>query len=463
MKLLKLGSRAQSKSSTHYRRNAQLYSIPLNEETLIYAPYEKTVAILTKGEFNHLKAYEFPNSKTPKEFFEAELYIGEGCQLPFTDKSMDRGAELRPTELILTMTNACQLRCKYCHSSSGELALSLPHVTADPALFMIGAYPSISRLLFHGWGEPTLLMPTIRKIVESSRKRITGLDITTNGVYYKRRKEYVDFLVENNFTVMVSYDGAPDLTDGQRLTANGESSNSEVIKTINALVRRYNNNKSCDSITVRITVSKLGERRIPEMVKHLHSMGVRKALIQPIIPSGRAENSVCEGASPPDLYAFSDSLLEAYYIGKEIGFQVSSSLLSFLSKPRCNFCSIAPLKAIGLTPELKLSACLEYTQNSSPFIVGELAKENGAFKVRLDEVKIISLRRRNGNLLDWCKSCPVKCGGGCAKVSWERHGNITVPGESDAYCDARVETLFKLLKHELLTSGCTSKTPNLVI
>jgi hypothetical protein len=66
------------------------------------------------------------------------------------------------------------------------------------------------------------------------------------------------------------------------------------------------------------------------------------------------------------------------------------------------------------------------------------------------------MKNRSGDLLPDCPSCLVKCGGGCAKKSWESFGDLVHSGENKQYCDSRRKVLEQFLKNLLL--GQTKST-----
>lgn len=115
-------------------------------------------------------------------------------------------------QVIVKVTDACNLRCKYCYNTGSEYQhnrLSLERV--EKLLFLLVKKYNIINLIWHG-GEPlTLGLDYFRQAMDiEQRVRIqTGVVIEnciqTNGTLIDR--EWIRFFREHQFHVGVSYDG----------------------------------------------------------------------------------------------------------------------------------------------------------------------------------------------------------------------------------------------------------------
>ena len=157
-------------------------------------------------------------------------------------------------QLILIITENCNLRCKYC-AYSGHYFNMRPHqersMTTDIAKKAIEMYfqgfieskaknpyliPTIS---FYG-GEPLLNFNLIRNTVIIARRRYRGkilFTITTNGTVLTN--EVMDFLYENDFVVSISLNGPSSEHDRTRVFPNGEGSFQTVWGNLQKLRSRY--------------------------------------------------------------------------------------------------------------------------------------------------------------------------------------------------------------------------------
>lgn len=114
---------------------------------------------------------------------------------------------------------------------------------------------------FYG-GEPLLNMDLIKETVLYVKERFPNtsyrFNLTTNGLLINK---YMDFLVENDFKIMISLDG-DEIHNSYRVTHNGENSFNTIAKNLDFLISKYNdyflNNVTFNSL--------LHDRNNPESV-----------------------------------------------------------------------------------------------------------------------------------------------------------------------------------------------------
>lgn len=157
-------------------------------------------------------------------------------------------------QLVLEVTDACNLRCKYC--AYGELYEDYDKrhnrkMCFDMARSMIDyLYPlwsskyntssqQILYISFYG-GEPLLNMPLIEKVVEYTKglkvsHRSIRFSMTTNAMLLDR---YMDFLMEKDFSLLISLDGNR-RNDSYRVDHLGQPSFDRVVRNVDLLKERY--------------------------------------------------------------------------------------------------------------------------------------------------------------------------------------------------------------------------------
>ena len=157
--------------------------------------------------------------------------------------------------IILCITERCNLRCDYCCYSGqfeGQRAHGIRTMSFETARKAVDAHLAsrqkngIAAVSFYG-GEPLLEFSLIKEIVhyakEQAQKRSKKLvfSITTNGTLLDDEK--IHFLVENNFSVLVSLDGPQSLHDRYRVFAGNkrEGSFETVMKNLKRFVELYPN------------------------------------------------------------------------------------------------------------------------------------------------------------------------------------------------------------------------------
>lgn len=137
-------------------------------------------------------------------------------------------------KVTIWVTNACNLRCKYCYEGLDKCCESMTLNTAEATIkwiknTMLENGCSILVVRFHG-GEPMLNFPLIKFFVKNLKggKNFTVLyEMTTNG--YDVSKEQIDYICKNIDELSVSMDGIKAVHDSYRININGEGTYDRVL------------------------------------------------------------------------------------------------------------------------------------------------------------------------------------------------------------------------------------------
>lgn len=166
-------------------------------------------------------------------------------------------------DLILNVTEDCNMRCTYC-SFSGSYFYERGH--QDKSMDLKMAKQVVDFFRFHSrkrkrvyysfyGGEPLLSFPLIRKVVqyvnsiESDRELFFGL--STNGTVFN--DGLIDFLVENKFSLTVSLNGPEKAHDRYRVFASGGPTFERIIQCLKRIRNRdeeYYNQKVAFNVTI---------------------------------------------------------------------------------------------------------------------------------------------------------------------------------------------------------------------
>lgn len=162
---------------------------------------------------------------------------------------LEHDAEYKLHQLILQVTQQCNLRCEYCAYSGiyeGSRTHSSRRMTFDTAKRAIDFFLDHSlensdiSIGFYG-GEPLLEFDLIRQCVKYVKENCEGkrvrFSMTTNGTLLKG--ERADFVAENEFSTSISLDGAKEEHDACRKFPDGTGSFDIVIKNVENLMKRY--------------------------------------------------------------------------------------------------------------------------------------------------------------------------------------------------------------------------------
>jgi uncharacterized protein len=162
---------------------------------------------------------------------------------------IDQYLETRMKQLILQVTQQCNLRCGYC-AYSGIYDKNRTHSnkrmafdTAQKAIdFFLERNTELSDVVisFYG-GEPLLEFELIKQCVEYAKSQVEGkrirFSMTTNGTLLTNR--VIEFLVKNEFSLAISLDGSKQEHDANRKLANGGGSFDVIIGNIERIQKHY--------------------------------------------------------------------------------------------------------------------------------------------------------------------------------------------------------------------------------
>ncbi|HEX7681571.1 MAG TPA: radical SAM protein [Thermoanaerobaculia bacterium] len=157
-------------------------------------------------------------------------------------------------QLVLVVTEDCNLRCSYCYYSDSytlsrnRTSRQLSFETGKKAIdyFFANAAPKVASnpmrklaINFYG-GEPMMAQRTLRELVLYAKAHAPAelvFAVTTNGTMLCG--DIVDFLVENGFHILVSLDGPKEDHDRNRVYSNGQGSFEKIVENLRAFNTRY--------------------------------------------------------------------------------------------------------------------------------------------------------------------------------------------------------------------------------
>ncbi len=230
----------------------------------------------------------------------------------------------RLTQIILEVTERCNMRCTYCIYSP-SFSQKRDHGTKDMTIDT--AHQAINYLIknsvskdkvaisFYG-GEPLLRFPFIQDCVSYAETLIPraklSFAMTTNGTLMT--PAIAEYLGDHGFGTHVSLDGPEDIHDQHRVFRNGQGSFSAVRKAIKYLITAYGD-KAREKITlsmvysppfsdekIRRIASLWGEKWFPKDL--FVSFSYRHMDFSPSHRTGRIDWTVLNWAVPEYIEAF---------------------------------------------------------------------------------------------------------------------------------------------------------------
>ncbi len=327
-------------------------------------------------------------------------------------------------DLTLLITNDCNLRCRYCFADGGE---KKNYMTSEMAVSIVENVFKTTRrnnikISFFG-GEPTLNFTVIRKVVAhvKSLAKKTNKDysfyITTNGVMSQSRLEY---LINNEFTFVISSDGAPKIHNYLRPGIDERPSCKYVEQTIRRLAEKK------VPFKIRSTVSAFNVNYMADTVRYLSGLGLQTLHFEPITKAGRGR-SADKNLQRATISEYISNFLLALDAARDNNISLISSSYMNLLAPSQKFCdAMAGSRFVG-SYNGDITCCVEVQDSCHPYsasaIVGRVLPK-GAF-IHIDNAKYENiLNKSNTEQNENCKECFAKycCGGGCPVKNYYSSG-----------------------------------------
>lgn len=154
------------------------------------------------------------------------------------------------SKITLQVTQNCNFRCKYCIYSEETNKKQRTHSQENMSLEI--AKEAIDFLLSHSidsnhinigfyGGEPLLAFDLIKEVVAYAEKVFKGkklsYNMTSNGTLLDEEK--IGFLVEHDFSLMISLDGSKEINDLNRVYPDGSGTYDSVMKRIHLIQEKY--------------------------------------------------------------------------------------------------------------------------------------------------------------------------------------------------------------------------------
>ncbi|HUR33428.1 MAG TPA: radical SAM protein, partial [Vicinamibacterales bacterium] len=238
------------------------------------------------------------------------------------------------TTMVLNVTNQCNLACTYCYEYGEDKIVDTANGTQPKFMSIETAKQSVefmlkeagdnavAHLTFFG-GETLMNFPVLKETIAYARERGTAVgkevdfSLTTNATLLK--PDVIEFLVENEVGVTVSFDGPPEMQNKFRVFHNGRGSYDIAAPKIKALLQKQTRRPVGARVT--LTQGNLDVRRIYE---HLtEEIGFREVGFAPVTTAPNRDYALDEQGYDYMLAQFTslaDDFKEAAIAGRYHGF-----------------------------------------------------------------------------------------------------------------------------------------------
>lgn len=336
------------------------------------------------------------------------------------------------TTLWLNVTNACNLKCRYCYAREGAYATGPENMSSDIARAGIDLLLKLTRqtnacvIVFAG-GEPLLNFPVIKSTIEYTHRKLRQQNISvvyrilTNGTVMDAG--ILKLLTEYGVGLQISMDGPAEIHNCNRRLKDGRGSFKKVEVTLQFLKKNQFENYS-----VRSTMCHEG-MEADQLKNFLKERGFEAISLIPVMaerhnPLRLDQNEV------KDLSRFyleqSKEIVNGLLSGKpatifeDIPLYLEKLKFGIKSKRFCG----AGHGMLVLTPGGDLYPCPSLA-SSPEFHLGSLRQ--GLSNAIIQQFTLNTVDRKAACKICWARNL---CGGGCAALSWQANQNIEEPDTS---------------------------------
>lgn len=336
--------------------------------------------------------------------------------------------------ICLNVIHGCNLRCKYCFADEGEyhghggvMSAETAKKAIDYVIKRSGPRKNIEIDLFGG--EPTLIMDTIKEIIQYARdnekewNKNVRFTMTTNATLLT--PEMMDFMDKEMGNIILSLDGRKEVNDKVRIKADNSGSYDYIIPNIKEMIRRRTKGKT---YYVRGTFTR-ENTDFYEDVMAMVNEGFRELSIEPVV----LENGHPLSLREEDLaviFENYDKLYEEMAIRKreeKDEFKFYHFNIDLQGGPcvykRISGCG-AGFEYVAITPQGDVYPCHQFV-GKEEFKLGNIDDDT------FDEELSKKFKKAHIYNKPKCKECWAKfyCSGGCQANNFNFNGDMNIPYE----------------------------------
>lgn len=248
------------------------------------------------------------------------------------------------TRLVLNVSQACNLRCKYCYANEGvyDEQGMMDFKTAKTALdFLLQRFKKIEFILFFG-GEPFLNIELIERICQylydlKEKQLIDGIPyfgVVTNGTCID--DNVIRVLNQYNINCTVSMDGPEEINDQLRIFQDGSGTYQQITEGIATLQNKLTNQLGYEA-TFTALHEKMGLTTLDLVNYFEKEFGLRQGTIS--YYAGPKDSALTQQVLlKNDDHDVFDLMFEACREGKPYNLEVfTKTLLPFVNRRGTNF------------------------------------------------------------------------------------------------------------------------------
>lgn len=345
-------------------------------------------------------------------------------------------------DITLSVTEECNLRCKYCYMVGKNTFSRMSWDTAKKAVDEILSMPVKFDSVVWDFigGEPTLEMELIDRITDYIKIRTFELNhpwfgnsmffIGSNGLLYES-KAVQNYLEKNRgiSTVAITIDGNKEKHDLQRVHKDGSGSYDDVLRNVKLWIKQ-----NPGSISTKVTFSNDDLIYLKDSIVELWNLGIDYVSANVVFEDVWDENAPKVYNS--QLKALADYVIEnelwdkysVRFFDHNIGFPMDANSLS---NPYCG-----SGKMIAVSSDGKYYPCIRFLdfcldKATEGLCIGKIG--SGIEKSKLRPFENLSIGK---TFADKCKTCRIAQGcPSCTGFNYDNSGGISIYSRSTYHCE----------------------------
>jgi uncharacterized protein len=422
----------------------EIFSIPIGDVFLLYAPLNGLAALVDE-EFFHILRTRINHPDQP-----VDQKISDFLKVISSKKTqiegINSGLLRNPLFLGLITTRGCNMACKYCDFAAPKnkqrpMGLKLAKNCVDAYMDLITQNNiDQAEIQFFG-GEPFFQNTVVEFTTLYARERAKDLgiqvhfEITTNGIIEPDRAKWVS---ENLDAVVLSLDGPEIIQNLHRPLPNQRESFSNVYQTAKIL------SEGPSELIIRTCVSEIQVDHVMEIADWIAQNFICSTVcFEALVPS---ECSRKNGINPPDPVKFGINVIKTSSILEKYGIDTVTSGTD-INRIQKSFCPVGK-DALIVDPSGKVNACYllpeDWQKEGLDLSFGQVVSGSQRSSFLIDYPILDTIRSLAETKGDLCESCFCKyhCSGACHV----NHKMIRTATDYDPVCiQTRIITLGKLL------------------
>ena len=319
------------------------------------------------------------------------------------------------------VTEACQLKCKYCYligkNNAHKMSFDIARKAID-YIFSESYLQNVDKAVFDFiGGEPLLEIKLISDIVDyivdylSSHKHKWVLTyeirITTNGLLYNN-SEVQNFIerYKDHLSISISIDGNKEKNDENRIYSNGKGSYNDIIENVHLWMNQFPNEGT------KMTISHNDVPYVYESLKYLIDLGIKKIDVNPVVEDVWVDGD--EKIFQEQMIRFADFIIEND-LWKELDISVFDDFIGH-SLPAEQKLSPCGTMKFSIDSEGKIFPCIRYANYSlrskSARTIGDISMGLNKNKMRVMDSFFNNIasptKCLNCEIASECKWCPAE-------------------------------------------------------